>query len=157
MSELILNLQAAENWQLAYNETVVAGQFSGGYFPIRPFDLPTLFESPILLVQAEYLDAKPWWFLGCRLYQLVNTGVSTGAATGRFARVPVNRPALVRFPRYAAQYGLRVEVPPWFDRLKLSVFEYVGTLTDSTEALIQEQSDLIRVDLVRIETKLNNL
>lgn len=157
MGNPIVDLNSPDNWQLAYNETTVAGRLAGGYIPLIPFDLPILFTSPLLLISAENIDAKPWWFLGCKLQQKVLTAISPGEAIGRYAKVPINRPALFRFPMYSAQYSLRCEVPPWFDRMKISVWEYSGVIGDSTETLIQDNSDLIRIDLLRIETKVNEL
>lgn len=87
----------------------------------------------------------------------MQTAISPGEAIGRYAKVPVNRPSLFRFPMYAAQYSLRCEIPPWFDRMKISVWEYSAVVGDSTEALVEESTDLIRVDLLRIETKVNQL
>lgn len=157
MGNPIVNLNDPANWSLAYNETTIAGRLAGGYIPLVPFDLPILFTSPLLLISAENIDAKPWWYLGCRLQQKVETAISPGEAIGRYARVPVNRPALFRFPMYSAQYSLRCEVPYWFEKMKISVWEYAATVGDSTEELIQDNSDLIRIDLLRIEAKVNEL
>lgn len=155
MSELLLDLRTEQNWELVHNDTVIAGRRGPDiYIPIRPFVLPVLFTSPILMVSAENIDARPWWYLGCRMQQLVETGVVPGEVIGRFARVPVNRPILLRFPRLAGQFSLKVEIPPWYDRMKIAVWEYVGPINDSTESLISDSTDLIRVDLARIESKL---
>lgn len=158
MGEIQVNLQDEQNWQLAYNETIQAGRLSANeYYPIKPLDLPILIESSIILVIAENINAKPWWFLGCRMQQIVQTGIAPGEVLGSLAKIPVNRPKLQRFPRLSAQYALRVEIPPWFDRMKIVVYEYIGPIEDSTEQLLTESTDLIRIDLLRIETKLNNL
>lgn len=158
MGNPIVDLNNPDNWEMAYNETTNAGRLNAlEYFPIQPFDLPILFTSPLLFISVENIDAKPWWYLGCRLQQRISTALSPGDVVGRYAKVPINRPALFRFPMYAAQYSLRAEIPPWFDRMKIAVWEYVGQVGDSTDALIEESTDLIRVDLLRIETKVDNL
>lgn len=158
MSELLVNFGDETNWQPIHNQTVVAPQRGGAqYVPLLPFDLPVLVSSPILMALAENLDVRPWWFLGYRLQQLVETGIAPGEMVGGFANVPLNRPKLIRFPRYSAQYALRVHVPPWLDRMKIVIYEYVGDISDTGEALTQEQADLIRIDLLRIEAKINQL
>jgi hypothetical protein len=57
----------------------------------------------------------------------------------------------------ADDYLLKVEIPPWYDRMKVSIYEYDGPIGDTTEELIIERSDVIRVDLTRIEAKIDNL
>lgn len=157
MSNPIVDLNNPDNWSMVYNQTTVAGRLSTTeYYPIIPFDLPILITSPLLFISVENIDAKPWWYLGCRLQQRISTALSPGDVIGRYAKVPINRPSLFRFPMYAAQYSLRCEIPPWFDRMKIAIWEYSGVVGDSTESLINESTDLIRVDLLRIETKLNN-
>jgi hypothetical protein len=108
-------------------------------------------------VEAANLDAKPWWFLGLRLQQIIQVGVAPSTALADFRRIPVNRPSLCRFPRLADDYLLKVEIPPWYDRMKVSIYEYDGPIGDTTEELIIERSDVIRVDLTRIEAKIDNL
>lgn len=157
MGDIIVSLAEAENWDLVYDEVIYAGRVGGGYIPIAPFDLPVLAHSSLLLCYAENIDAKPWWYLGCRLHQQIETAISPGIASGRFAKVPINRPALLRFPLYAPQYSLRCEIPPWFDRMKIAIWEYSAPIGDSTEQLVQDSRDLIRIDLIRIETKVDNL
>lgn len=158
MSDPILELGLEANWELIYNETATAGVApGGGYFPIMAFDVPVLLSSPIIVVEAQNLDAKPWWYLGARLQQVLSVGIAPDRAVGSFLRVPVNRPRLLRFPRLSADYSLRVEIPPWYSRMKISLFEYVGPIGDSTEQAVTEQGELIRVDLTRIETKIDNL
>lgn len=158
MSDPILSLRSTENWQLVYNETATAGRRGPAvYIPIAAFDIPILLSSPILVIEAENLDVKPWWWLGCRLQQVLQVGIVPDRALGQFVNVPVNRPRLFRFPRMTADYSLRVEVPPWFEKLKISIFEYTGPIGDSTERLVQDQADLIRIDLTRIETKIDQL
>lgn len=158
MGNPIVDLNNPDHWDMVYNQTTHAGRLSSiEYYPIAPFDLPILCTSPLLFVSAENINAKPWWYLGCRLQQRIQTALSPGDVVGRFAKVPVNRPSLFRFPMYAAQYSLRCEIPPWFEQMKLAIWQYSGPIGDSTEQLIQDNSDLIRIDLIRIETKVDNL
>lgn len=158
MSDPILELSNPAHWEFVYNETFRAGALPGNrYIPLQPVDIPVLVSSPLLVIEAENLDAKPWWFLGCRIQQRFSVGIAPDTALGAFVRVPVNRPRLFRFPRLSADYSLRAEIPPWYDRMKIVIYEYTGPIGDTTERAVIEQGDLIRVDLTRIETKIDNL
>lgn len=153
----IVNLDDPNNWALVYNETKNAVERAdGSYSPIPSFPIPIILSSPLLIVEAANIDAKEWWFLGCRLQQLVQTGIAPGEAVGQYLRIPVNRPRLVNFPPLTADYTLRIEIPPWFQRMKVSIYEYTAPVTDMTEELIIERTDVIRVDLTRIEAKIGN-
>lgn len=158
MSDPILELGNPSNWELIYNETFTAGAAPrGGYFPLQPVDIPVLLSSPIIVVEAQNLDAKPWWYLGCRMQQVLSVGIAPDRVLGAFVRCPVNRPRIFRFPRLAADYSLRAEIPPWYERMKISVFEYLGPIGDTTERAVIDQGELIRIDLTRIETKIDSL
>jgi len=158
MGEPILNLSSTSEWQLVYNETKTAQYLNAStYRPIPAFQLPFILHSPILLVEASNLDARPWWFLGCRLQQIINVGVAPDTAATNLLKIPVNRPKLVRFARLADDYLLKIEIPPWFDAMKIAIHEYTGPIGDTTEELIIERSDVIRVDLARIEAKIDQL
>lgn len=158
MGDPIVNFGGVENWAPVYNQTKNAIWLnSTTYTPIPKFQLPFILNSPYLLVEASNIDAKPWWYLGARIQQIISVGVVPETAGTGLIRIPVNRPKLVSFPRYTDDYLLRVEIPPWFDRMKISVWEYTGPISDTTEELIIERSDVIRVDLTRIETKIDQL
>jgi hypothetical protein len=158
MGEPLLDLSSNDSWQLVYNETKTASYLnSTDYRPIPSFELPFILHSPYLLIEAANIEAKPWWFLGCRILQIVQVGVAPSTALADFRRIPVNRPTLCKFPRLADDYLLKVEIPPWYDRMKIAIHEYAGDIGDTTEELIIERSDVIRVDLTRIETKIDQL
>lgn len=154
----IVDLNNPLNWALVYNETKNATQLSnGGYTPIPSFGLPIILSTPLLIVEAANIDAKEWWFLGCRLQQLLQTGVIPGEAVGQYLRIPVNRPKLVQFPPLGSDYTLRIEVPPWFERMKIAIYEYTAPMPDATEQLIDERADQLTLDLARVESKIDNL
>jgi hypothetical protein len=158
MGDPIVDFGATENWALVYNQTKNAIWInSTTYTPIPKFQLPFILNSPYLLVEAANLDAKPWWYLGCRVQQIISVGVAPDTAGTGLIRVPVNRPKLVSFPRYSDDYLLKIEIPPWFEQMKISIWEYTGEIKDTTEELVIERSDVIRVDLTRIETKIDQL
>lgn len=158
MGEPILELSSSANWEQVYNETKSATYLNRTDFMAIPaFTLPFILNSPYIVVEASNINAKPWWFLGCRLQQVISVGIAPNAVATDLWRVPVNRPMLIRFPRLVEDYLLKIEIPPWFDRMKIAVHAYTGTIKDSTEELIIERSDVIRVDLTRIEAKIDAL
>lgn len=157
MSHPIYDLNNSQNWQFAYSEQKTAQQTHNGYyFPIPEFQLPTLFESPVLLVEVDCPEAKPWWWLGgtARL-SIDGPGVVADEVFLIRRRLPVNRPAIIQFPQVLPQYNLSVSIVPWLRQVTLSVYEFVGPIADSTEQLLIERTDVLRVDLARIEAKLN--
>jgi hypothetical protein len=158
MGEPILDLVSGDSWQIVYNETKTASYINTtDYRPIPSFELPFILHSPYLLVEAANIEANPWCFLGLRLQQIIQVGVAPSTALADFRRIPVNRPTICKFPRLADDYLLKVEIPPWYDKMKVSIYEYAGDIGDTTEELIIERSDVIRVDLTRIETKIDQL
>jgi hypothetical protein len=88
MGEPLLDLSSNDSWQLVYNETKTASYLnSTDYRPIPSFELPFILHSPYLLIEAANIEAKPWWFLGCRilLWQILEGFRST---VPRFANFP---------------------------------------------------------------------
>lgn len=158
MGNPIVNLGSPDNWALVYNQTKEASYYnSTSYYPLPAFQLPFILHSPYLLVEAANIEAKPWWYLGCRLQQIINVGVAPDSAGTGLIKIPVNKPRVVKLPTYASDYLVKIEIPPWFNKMKIAIWEYTGEIKDSTEELIIERSDVIRVDLVRIENKINQL
>jgi hypothetical protein len=155
----VLDFRNSAHWGPPYQIARRANLYgsTGLFFPIPTFQIPILFESPILAIAAENQDAHSWWRLGCRVRQLFDVeGPTEVASTQRV--VLLNRGGtLIQFPRYAPQYRLEVEVPKWHKEMDLTIWEYIGPITDTTVQAVLEQADLIRVDLLRIETKLDAL
>ena len=157
---LSLQLTALENWEQVYTESKrvqPSPRFINGYLPIPPYTIPILLESPILAVGFQSLEARPSWYVGGRIRQTIQSGNSP-ELQGNQAIVPLNRGLfLYFFQRLAPQYRLTVEIPDHFIDSTIEIWEYRGPVVDTTEALVAERTDVIRVDLTRIETKINQL
>lgn len=153
-----LQLNDETLWLLAWEGLRRANAFGaeGAFFPIPSFQIPILFESPVLAISAENQDARSWWRLGVRVRQLLSVAGIDEIGTYQKAVLLNRGGTLVKFPSYAAQYRLEVEVPHWHREIKLTIWEYQGPITDTTDLLVQEQIDLVRVDLLRIENRINN-
>lgn len=159
MDSELEQLVTGSNWELSYSQLKVA-QFTSPtrYKPIPPFELPVTFISPILNVTAESTKSKARWWLGCRASMIIDIpGTAFEETIARVIAIPINRPFLLQLPRIAPQYRLRIDIPYWHEELWLKVWEYGGDVSTATEALVKEQSDLIRIDLLRIESKVDSL
>jgi hypothetical protein len=159
LSDPVLNLTDGSYWRQIYQQLHRANPASPrGYYPIPPITIPILLSNYIVAVAAESQLARSNWWLGCRLQMVIDVpGSAFGNVEAHQVNVPLNRGVLVSLPHLAPQYKLRADVPSWHQELSLTIYEYMGPSGDSTETLIQNQSDLIRVDLVRIERKIDYL
>lgn len=159
MSEPVLQLNQAEHWELLYSELKIANELvPGRYAPILPFTIPILASSPWIAIGTNSSQARSHWWLGCRVQfeiAVPNSPFQTISATQ--VNVPLNNFSLYKFQALQSSYRLKVQVPWWHKELGITIYQYTGPYSDSTEDLIIEQADVIRVDLVRIETKVDNL
>lgn len=158
MSEPLLQLGNAANWRSVYQQMHRANPSRRrGYIPIVPIQIPILFESHIIAAAGDSQLARDHWWLGYRLKQVIDaSGTDFLDVVGHEVNIPVNRGGkLIRLPKLAPQFRLVAEVPYWHEEMLITIYEYFGPYSDSTEALVQEQADLIRVDLARIEQRLN--
>jgi hypothetical protein len=159
MGEPVLQLNNAANWELLYSDLKVADEISTGTFrPIPTFTVPVLIESPWIAIETYSQEARSHWWLGCRVQPIVMVPNSPfQRIAGTQVNVPLNALTLFKFQSLEAQFRLRVQIPWWHKELSIWVYQYTGTASDSTEDLIVDRTDVIRVDLARIEFKLDNL
>ncbi len=156
MSQPVLNLQVQGNWVKVYDEVrasqVVVDRSST---PIPAFELGVLFESHILAVRCLSDSAKPNWRFAGILSQRFQIGSGGGVsalpvvnASSRTARL--NRSALVQFQHLTSTYQLVFEPAHWLKDIQLTVWEYQGPISDTTE----EKIDLVIDATDRIESAL---
>lgn len=133
---------------------------------IETIELPITLAGRILAVGASYLEAPPSWYTAGFFYQEVqgirldDTLIFPNAAGGSGAvldaskrRITLNTIELHIFDRLASEHSYRFEAMQWIPKITLGVWEYLGVETDSTEDLLET----IKVDLTRIEVKVDNL
>lgn len=159
MSEPVLQLNQAGHWDLIYSEIKYADELPGNRFrPIPPFTIPILFQSPWLAIGSNSAVARSHWWLGCRVQPVIVVPDSPfDFIDAPPHQVPLNAFTLFKFPALEQQYRLRVSVPWWHRELGITVYEYTGPASDTTEDLIVERTDVIRVDLARVEAKVDAL
>lgn len=146
-------------WQRVYNQQFYAEEEGRSRFrPIPPVNLPVVLHSPTIAVATDSQEALAHWWLGIRLKMRVAIpGSEFDELEAHEVRCQVNRGQLVRFPPIAPQYTLRIEFPWWHSEMRVTIWEFTGIEQDSTEVLVTDQTDAIRVDLARIEAKIDNI
>lgn len=164
---LQVRLSDAGNWRLVYLSTLT-GDIEGWRryrIPaIDPIELPVTIPGRILTVGATYYEARPNWKSAGTLFQavpaalddtLVFPGLTGGTPEIDTARraIPLNTTALQVFPRFASEHRYRFEAQGWIPRITLGVWEYIGPEEDE----IIEKLETIKVDLTRIEVKVDGL
>lgn len=151
MSAFILELQSAGVWQQVYNESREGIPISEKHhIPIPAFEIGLLFEHHILAVRCISTTAKAHWRFAGNLSQRfqIGTGGSTSplpVVTAARRGLRLNRAELIRFPRLTTNYELLFEVPHWIKDMRLTVWEYSGIESDTTEET-----------LIRIEDRMNS-
>jgi hypothetical protein len=159
MQEVILH-NDPNSWVEAYSETKTAQSVLGygdRYYPLEPWFVPVLFESHILMVHAAISDVNPRWRMACRVKQFLEPKPIAGLEVqGADFVVPPNKGKLLVFPRLTTQFKLQVYIPYWFKTIALTIYQYTGDYVTSIEELVKDQTNVIRVDLARIETRVGN-
>lgn len=145
MSQPVLQLTSQGNWNQIYDESrsAVPATPSGGHTPIPAFEIPFLFDKHIIAVRCLSPSAKPTWRYAGTLSQRFQAGTGGSASTlptldATSLSLRINRSKLVVFKKYTQQYELLFESPPWIKEMRLTIWQYVGTESDSTEDLLRE-------------------
>lgn len=159
------DLVSAGNFNLLYHQTHTGNSAYKGYkIPlIEIIELPFSIAGRLLAIGTTYIEAPPTWKVAGTLFQQVGGlalndslvfpgvgGSGTAVVDSAQKRVLLNTLELHLFDRYATEHSYRFEPVYWMPKLTLTVWEYVGTESDSTEDLL----NAVRVDLVRIEAKI---
>lgn len=158
MSDPVLQLNDPGNWDLIYSELLTADSISAtNYRPIQPFMVPIAFSSSWIAIGTSSRYARPHWFMGCRVQSVIRVPDSPfGDIIGQQVVVPLHNFGIYRFTSLDSQLRLKVLVPMWHRELGITIYEYTGAASDTTEDLIRESIDIVRVDLARIEFTVNN-
>lgn len=159
MSQPLLDLQGQGVWSQVFDERREAVQATEKvHLPIPAFELGFSFESHILVVRCLSVTAKAHWRFAGNLsqrFQIGTGGVTSPLplVTARRIGLKLNRADLVQFPRLTTDYELLFEPPHWLKDLRLTVWQYTGPESDTTEEMVEAA----RVDLIRIESKIDAL
>ncbi|MCC5640538.1 hypothetical protein LC593_32860 [Nostoc sp. CHAB 5844] len=160
MSQPVLELNSQGVWSQVFHESrqALVATPSGGYYPIPAFEIPFLFERHILAVRCMSTTAKATWRFGGNLSQKIQLGTGGSAsplpiADGAVIPLRVNRTRLILLQHLTSTYQLVHETPYWFKDVTLTIWEYTGIESNTTEQLIET----LKIDVLRVEDKIDNL
>jgi hypothetical protein len=156
-----LDLTIGDNWQPIYTTDRYALPVEGdpsGYSPIPPIKIPILFSTPYLVVRCESSTAKARWKTAGwaeQEFRLGGAGLgrSFTSFTGKREWIALRRFQLLEFPALGSDYALVFHSPWWLNHIRFEVLEYTGPISSDEADLL----GTIKVDLARIEAKINSL
>lgn len=162
MSDLILQLGNAANWSLLYQSHLFA-QVVGGtpqkptYAPIGEIAVPILVESPLVAVLSGSAKAPAYYKSAGYLAQKIQIGTMAGGIPDAYyqsrRKVYLRQIQLVKFERLSSTYQLSFFPHYWLEDLDITVWEYTGTISDTTSALVQTNLEAT----LRVEQKVDAL
>lgn len=159
MSQPVLQLQDSSKWLLTYDERREAKPTgaSDTFYPIPAFEVGVAFESPIIAVRCLSTTAKARWRFAGTLSQRFPLGTGGAASslptvTAGFRSLRLNRSQLVQFQRLTSTYELTLESPPWVKDLRFTVWQYTGSISDTSFEILET----LKVDLLRVESKIDS-
>lgn len=137
MSDLILELGNAANWELLHSESRIAVKPSPStHIPIVEMPVPILATSPIVAVYVDNPSAKPNWYTAGYILQKIRIGVVVGgqADTESITRrkVYLRQIQLAIFPTLQQNYQVVFRPAYWHDRIDLNFWQYTGPRSDTT-------------------------
>jgi hypothetical protein len=159
MGALILDLSNQANWLQVYDElrqVVVISPVA--HTPIPAFEVPFIFDRAILAVKAFSATASPRWRFAGDLVQQVQLGTGGGSsglplATVERQALRLNRTEFVLFDKVTSDYQLTVECPFWLRDLRITIWEYVGAVSNSTDNKVDD----VLITAARTEGKIDEL
>jgi hypothetical protein len=142
-------------WEPIWDETLIAETIGvGSYKPIPRREIPILLNESVLAIGTSSATAPQNWRYAGRLVQRMTIpGVSSGLVDGAEQRTKLNLLQLAIFPVNTPEYRLAYDTPPWITNLSVSIWRYTGPEIDTTQELIET----LKVDVARVEFKLNRL
>ncbi len=159
MGRIIADLGNANNWEPLWS-TNLEGVSAGAdrYYPIPEVSCPVLIDKHILAVSTNSSNSSPSWKSAGFLNYKIRTGLVVGGSPdtqiGKSFRIKINQITLLILPRYSETFSISFGIHFWIQQISINVWQYVGTLEDSTEQLIKNVRD---VDLARIEQKVDDI
>lgn len=115
-----MTLDNESDWQTTYN----GFQSFTNENPIRTIEIPGFLTNHTIRVYATSLSAKPQWWLGGRLVQLL--GASSPDFEASRWSVPLKRRVLIQLPALTTTYRLKFEPVRWITEIALIIEIYIG-------------------------------
>lgn len=128
----LADIQNSANWDNLWAQTFTAQAAPyplGGHYPIPDFELPIQIDNRLIAARANSQSAKPRYWLGYRLVQIIPVaGAADGIRSNRF-RVPLHQWSLIHFPLISTNYVLKIEFPPWLADVTVLIMGFTGPVT----------------------------
>ncbi len=127
--------------------------------------LQLLFSQHVLAINVYSRDVKPRWRTGGYLTQTYSgvsfedSPISDSPASPTYGvdaankRIGLNTVEFLNMPRLARDFYLWFDPVPWLLSLSLSIWEYQGIETPDR---IEELIETVKVDIARVEVKIDN-
>jgi len=138
----VLDLENPANW------TIKDSQF----FTVPPkFLLPEYLSvditSNIIGILVDNSEARETWNFAGWINQKINLPFGPSfSSTASSRRLWLRQKQLLIFPQLTTTYKIAIQFPKWFDRASVTVWEYVGS-----------QSNSVEIQLQQIQTKLDSV
>lgn len=110
------------DWQAIYNNFHAATDKP----PIGNISIPGTFTNHTVRIFATSLQAKPTWWLGGRLVQLLGTPTSDPDFEASRWVIPLRVRTLVQLPVLTSEYRLKFEPARWHKEIALVIEIYTG-------------------------------
>lgn len=162
MGRIIFDAGDSSKWNFLWNTTVNSASTPDNrhYYPIGDIQVPFLLSSRVIAIYANSETALYSWKSAGFLNHKIRTGITVGGNNdGRFngsQRVLLKQINILTIPTtsYQGEYALTFTVHPWHEDISLQLWEYTGTVSDSTEDLVIEE--VIR-RILEIQLKLDEM
>lgn len=128
---LLPNLSNAGNWEFLYTTSRARAETTtGAKIPIPVIQVPILIESHLIAIYTDSDSAKGNWVNAGWAAFYVPTGITVGGANdgkiGESIRIFLNERTIITVPKLSESYALELSVPPYFDDVTYSVYQYIG-------------------------------
>lgn len=158
---LSVDLQGLGKWELIYYASHQQDEQKNRI----EVDIPILLDKHILAVGVSSSTAKPTWYRSGNLIQVLQqielddgvifpgSGSPSNTLDASRRLIVLHSIQLVIFPKVTPTYSLWFQAVPWLKSLNLGIWSYTGAQSDTTEEMVE----LARVDLLRIESKVDEI
>lgn len=125
--------------------------YSDPRYRIADFFCSIRLSSPVIAINNYSRTAKSHWKLAGNIIKVVDTGILLGNSldtTEEVQRFWLNQTTLFFLKKTVSTYGLKFSIPYWVRDIRISVYEYTGTINDS----IEQKLDQIKTSINLINT-----
>ena len=107
----------------------VSGAGENAFRPIGNVALPIFQRSRIMAATFENSVARPWWYRGCWLNQLVAVNaIGSSLANVASWHVPLVHPLIFMPDTAPLVWQLSVSVPYWHKEARITIYRFTGEI-----------------------------